>query len=132
MPRFSTVVVCTSPRRPVLIPMNTFGGAERLLKDDFARVPFLSSSPLAPSALRAFETSFSPGVGPPLSQLPAISGRTGSEAHQVPDRYPRGGPSPVSVQMAPLILDSNIQIQRGWLSRFECRVHTRRICDRSQ
>lgn len=60
MPRFSTVVVCTSPRRPVLIPTNTFGGVERLLKDDFARVPFLSSSPPAPSALRAFETSFPP------------------------------------------------------------------------
>jgi len=50
MPRFSIVVVCTSPR-PILDEYLRKG---RLLKDDFAHVSFLSFTPV-PSPLRAFE-----------------------------------------------------------------------------
>lgn len=53
MPRFSTVVVCTSPR-PILVSTNTFGKADYLRTISLMLPSFSSSSVSSP--LRAFET----------------------------------------------------------------------------
>lgn len=59
----------------------------RLLKDEFARIPFLSLSSLVPSAFRR-------AVASPLSSAPAISGCKGASSSL--DRYPRIGSRPAN------------------------------------
>lgn len=84
----------------------------RLLKDEFAHILFLSP----PLFLFAFRWA----VANPLSSAPQYP--VVSETHRVWVGI-RVGSSPAIAQM--VILDSNIQIQRLWLSLFECRANTR-------
>lgn len=102
MPRFSIVVVRTLPRSHFDEYLRK---DRRLLKDDFVRVPFLSSSPSSPSSgiSRLF-----PRREPFISalQYPVALVAKFIESGSVSAR--RLEP----VQMSPLILDSNIQIQR--------------------
>lgn len=93
-------------RRPVLILTNTFERADDYLRT-ISRVP----SFLPPLLHLLFEHWRPSSVVGPLSQPCNIRLHSWRNSSSL-DRYPRGGLSPASVQMAPLILDSNIQIQR--------------------
>lgn len=93
--------------RPVLILTNTFERA-----DDYLRtISRVFSSFLPPLFYLLLERSRPFSVVGPLSQPCNIRSHSWRNSSSL-DRYPRGGLSPASVQMVPLILDSNIQIQR--------------------
>lgn len=91
----------------ILISTNTFGRADDYLNTISRVLP----SFLPPLLHLLFERLRPFSVADPLSQPCNIRSHSWRDSSSL-DRYPRGDLSPASVQMAPLILDSNIQIQR--------------------